>query len=159
MESPSSPPIARFEVNDRAYELSGAEFSALLFEIVETLVFEKLVDRVSYVLQTGEDELTGSGSSHFDPLCVSLYRHLKEERCHGPQYPQLGGTTQSFRIHSIKNGLVAVAFFLKAGVTVPHFAAGTATDDVLVVLDRGARSHLSIDDPDLLSKVAQLFPA
>ncbi len=52
-----------------------------------------------------------------------------------------------------------MAFFLKAGVTVPHFAAGTATDDVLVVLDRGARSQLSIDDPDLLSKVSQLFPA
>ena len=104
MESPSSPPIFRLEVNDKAYELSEAEFSGLLYEIVQTLVFEKLVDRVSYVLQTREDELTGSGSSHFDPLCVSLYRHLKEERCHGPHYPELAGETQSFKIHSISTG-------------------------------------------------------
>lgn len=159
MESPSTPPIARLEVNDRAYELTGPEFSTVLFEIVEILVFEKLVDRVSYVLQTGESELTGSGSSHFDPLCVSLYRHLKEERCHGPHYPELAGETQSFKIHSIKNGLVAVAFFLKAGETVPHFTAGTVTADVLTILDRGARSWLSIDNPDVLSKVTQLIPA
>ena len=109
------------DIDGTTYVLGTAKFTGVLFEIVTTLVFEKLADRATYVLTTSESELTGSGGVHFDPLCVSLYRHLKVQRYHGPTYPELGGDVQSFHLHSIKDGLVAVAFFLKGGESVPHF--------------------------------------
>jgi hypothetical protein len=153
-----SAPRFNLDFNGNAYELREAEFSGILFEIVATLVFEKLVDRATYALAVGERELTGSGSSHFDPLCVSLYRHLKEQRYHGPSYPELEGDIQSFHLHSIKDGLVAVAFFLKGGDCVPHFIAGQPGRDVLTVLDRGARTSLTVDDEDLLRRLMELVP-
>lgn len=151
---------ARFnlEINGVAYELGEAEFNGVLFDVVTTLVFEKLVDRATYILEAGEGELTGSGGSHFDPLCVSLYRHLKEERYHGPSYSELGGEAQSFRLRGLADGLSSVAFFLKAGSTVPHFIVGRPDVDVLIALDRGARTRLMLDDPQLLAKVTRLVP-
>ena len=146
------------EIDGSTYGLSEAEFAGVLFEVVATLVFEKLVDRVSYILKAGDRELTGSGGSHFDPLCVSLYRHLKEERYHGPSYDELGGETQSFRLRGIADGLAAVAFFLKAGNTVPHFIVGRPESDPLVVLDRGRRTRLTVDDPTLKAKLTRLIP-
>ncbi len=158
MESRPSPPVFRLELEDRTYDLDAAEFRGVLFDLVMALVFEKLADRASYVLQGGESGLCGSGSADFDPLCVGLYRHLKQIRCHGPDCPELSGQTQSFRLHSLKDGLVAVAFFLKAGENVPHFTVGRADRDLLVVLDRGARSRLTLGDPKLLAKFAELIP-
>jgi hypothetical protein len=158
MDSAASPPVFQLEVNDRTYELGPAQFRGVLFEVVMVLVFEKLADRASYVLRGGESDLCGSGSTRFDTICVSLYRHLKQIRCHGPDYSELPGETQSFRLHSLKDGLVAVAFFLKAGGNVPHFTVGRADEDVLVVLDRGARSRLTVQDPELLSKLTRLMP-
>jgi hypothetical protein len=146
------------EVDGSTYELGEAEFAGILFEVVATLVFEKLVDRVSYILEAGERELCGSGGSHFDALCVSLYRHLKEERYRGPSYDELGGETQSFRLRGIADGLVAVAFFLKAGETVPHFIVGRPDADPLCVLDRGRRTRLAVDDPTLKAKLTRLIP-
>jgi hypothetical protein len=145
------------EIDGGTHELGVAEFTGILFEIVTTLVFEKLADRATYVLATSESELTGSGGIHFDPLCVSLYRHLKENRYHGPSYPDFEGDVQSFHLHSIKDGLVAVAFFLKSGESVPHFIVGHPGQDVLIALDRGARTRLSLDDPRLLSNFEQLL--
>jgi hypothetical protein len=157
MESGASQRRFDFEVDEKTYQLREAEFNAILFEVVITLVFKKQLDRVSYVLETGERELTGSGSSRFDAICVGLYRYLKEQRCHGPTYPELAGEVQSFRLHSIKDGLVAVAFFLKAGEGVPHFMAGRPDEDLLTVLDRGARTRLSLPDPELLPELTRLI--
>jgi len=158
MESRSSPPVFHLEVDGRTYELGEAEFSGVLFDVVMTLVLEKLADRASYVLRGGESDLCGSGGSRYDRLCVGLYRHLKQIRCHGPDYAEYSGETQSFRLHSLKDGLVAVAFFLKAGENVPHFTVGRAERDVLAVLDRGARSRLTLEDPQLISKLTRLIP-
>jgi hypothetical protein len=158
MDSATSPPVFHLEVNDRTYELGMAQFSGVLFEVVMMLVFEKLADRASYELRGGESDLCGSGSTRFDTICVSLYRHLKQMRCQGPEHAELSGETQSFRLHSLKDGLVAVAFFLKAGENVPHFTVGRAEQDVLVVLDRGARSRLMLEDPQLISKLTRLIP-
>jgi hypothetical protein len=157
MESRSPPPVFHIEVDGRMYELGVAEFTGVLFDVVMTLVFEKLADRASYVLQGGESDLCGSGGDRFDTLCVSLYRHLKQMRCHGPEYPEYPGETQSFKLHSLKDGLVAVAFFLKAGETVPHFTVGRADHDVLVVLDRGARSRLTVEEPEIRDRLTRLI--
>jgi len=146
------------EIDGSTYELGEAEFNGVLFEVVATLVFEKLVDRASFILEAGERELTGSGGSHFDALCVSLYRHLKEERYHGPSYDELGGETQSFRLRSIADGLAAVAFFLKAGDTVPHFIVGRPEADPLCALDRGKRTRLMVEDPALAAKLTRMIP-
>jgi hypothetical protein len=156
MLSRSAPSVYQFDVDGRTYELGAAEFTGVLFEVVMMLVYEKLADRVSYVLKAGESELCGSGGTRFEPLCVSLYRHLKQVRCHGPEYPTLAGETQSFKLHSLKDGLVAAAFFLNAGDAVPHFTLGRADHDVLLVFDRGARSRLTLEEPDLLSKFTSL---
>ncbi len=159
MQSGSSHPKFRLEIDDQhSYELTEAGFSGVLYEMVVTLVFEKLVDRVSYVLEAHEKELTGSGGIHFDPLSVSLFRHLKVERCHGPSYPELGDETVSFRLHAIVDGLAAVAFFLKGGDAVPHMIVGRPDRAVLSVLDRGKRSHLACDDPLLVPKLTRLIP-
>lgn len=157
MASGSATPFT-LEVDGIRHELSEAEFAGVLYEVVTTLVFEKLADRATYVLATGEGELTGSGSVRFDPISVSLYRHLKVWRCHGPAYPDLEGEAHSFRLHSIKDGLVAVAFFLKAGEAVPHLTVGTADGDVLTVLERGARSTLTVGEPQTRSRLTRLIP-
>ena len=157
MPSHGSPSVYQLDVDGTVYELGIAEFIGVLYEIVMMLVFEKLADRVSYLLQAGESELCGSGSMQFEPLCVSLYRHLKQVRCPGPEYPSLAGETQSFKLHSLKDGLVAAAFFLKAGDAVPHFTLGWADRDLLVVLDRGARSRLTLEKPELLSRLTGLL--
>lgn len=157
MPSRDSPSVYQLDVNGTVYELGVAEFIGVLFEIVMMLVFEKLADRVSYMLPAGESELCRSRSTHFEPLCVSLYRHLKQVRCPGPEYPSLAGETQSFKLHSLKDGLVAAAFFLKAGDAVPHFTLGRADRDVLVVLDRGVRSRLTLEKPELSSKLTRLL--
>ncbi len=146
------------ELGGKIYKLSEAEFFGVLFNLVTTLVFEKWADRATYVLQVGESELSGSGGAHFDPICVSLYRHLKEDRCHGPSYPDLEGTAQSFRVHSIVDALEAVAFFLKAGETVPHFFLGLADRDVLTVRDRGAHTRVLLDDPKLVKLLCGSLP-
>ena len=147
------------ELDGEVYELREAEFAGILFEIVARLVFEKLADRATFVLATEERELTGSGGTHFDRLSVSLYRHLKEQRCHGPAYPELEGDAQSFHLHSIKDGLVAVAFFLKGGPSVPHLMVGRPGHDVLTALDRGARTRLMLEDPKIVSKLTRLIPS
>lgn len=154
----ASGPPTRFtlDVDGHRYELGEAEFAGLLYDVVTTLIFEKRVDRATYVLATGEGELAGSGSAHFDPISVSLYRYLKVWRCHGPAYPDLQGEAHSFRLHSIKDGLVAVAFFVKAGEAVPHLTVGTAEADVLAVMERGARSTLTVGDPQLRSSLTRL---
>ncbi len=157
MESRLSPSVFSLELDGKTYELGAAEFSGVLFEVVMLLVFEKLADRASYVLRGGESDLCGSGGARFDTLCVSLYRHLRQIRCHGPDYPDLSGETQSFRLHSLKDGLVAVAFFLKAGDNVPHFTVGRTEHDVLVVLDRGARSRLTVEEPGLRARLTRLI--
>ncbi len=130
----------------------------MLFNLVTALVFEKRADRATYLLEVGEFELSGSGSVHFDPICVSLYRHLKEEPCQGPAYPELKGKARSFRVHSLVDALEAVAFFLKAGETVPHFFLGSAERDVLTVRDRGAHTRVLLDDPKLVKKLCGSMP-
>jgi len=156
--SASTEPRFVLEIGGNAHELGEAEFNGILFQLVTTLVFEKLVDRATFVLAASEGELSGSGGSHFDPVSVSLYRHLKEERYHGPDYDELGGDAQSFRLRGIADGLVAVAFFLRGGEAVPHFIVGRHDEDPLVVLDRGARTCLTADDPKLLAKLTRLVP-
>lgn len=158
METGSSQPRYELEIDGEVYQLREAEFNGVLFEIVTTLVFEKVVDRVSYVLEAAEDELTGSGGTHFDPLSVSLYRHLRVERCRGPSHPELGGETQCFRLHAIVDALAAVAFFLKGGDAVPHMIVGRPSQAVLSVLDRGTRTMLTVDDRGLLAKLTRLIP-
>ena len=151
---------ARFtiEIDGKTHELGEAQFAGVLFQLVTTLVFEKQIDRATFILAKGERELSGSGGSHFDPVSVSLYRHLKEERYHGPAYEGLGGDAQSFRIRGIADGLVAVAFFLRGGEGVPHLIVGRHDADPLVVLDRGSRTRLTVDDPDLLARLTRLIP-
>ncbi len=146
------------ELGDKTYNMSEAEFFGVLFNLVTSLVFEKRADRATYILEAGESELSGSGSVHFDPICVSLYRHLKEEPCQGPAYPGLGGRARSFRVHSLVDALEAVAFFLKAGDSVPHFFLGPADHDVLTVHDRGARTRVLLDDPKLVQKLSGSLP-
>jgi len=146
------------EIDGNTHELGPAQFAGVLFQLVTTLVFEKQVDRATFILATGEKELSGSGGSHFDPVSVSLYRHLKEERYHGPLYEELDGDVQSFRIRGIADALVAVAFFLRGGDGVPHLIIGRPDADPLVVLDRGARTRLTVDDPDLLATLSRLIP-
>jgi hypothetical protein len=158
MNSGSSQPSFALEIDGSSYSLREAEFNGVLFDLVTTLVFEKQADRCTFILATAETELTGSGGVHFDPLSVSLYRHLKVERCHGPSYPELGGEAQSFRLHSIAGALVAVAFFLKAGDMVPHFLVGFPDRDVLTVLDRGERTRLNVDEPRLVKALTRLIP-
>ena len=145
-----------FEIGGNTYEVREAEYSGVLFEIVTTLVFDRLADRASYILETGESELTGSGGSHFDLLSVSLYRHLKVHRCRGPSYEGLGSECQSFKLHSVSDALVAVAFFLKGGDAVPHFIVGSPDRDLLLALDRGRRTQLTLDDPALVSAFSRL---
>ena len=154
----STEPRFVLEIGGNAYELGEAEFNGILFQLVTTLVFEKLVDRATFVLAASEGELSGSGGSHFDPVSVSLYRHLKEERYHGPAYEDLDGDPQSFRLRGIADGLVAVAFFLRGGESVPHFIVGGPDADPLVVLDRGARICLTADDPKLIARLTRLVP-
>jgi hypothetical protein len=159
VETEKFQPRYQLEIDGTVHELGEAEFNGVLFEIVTTLVFEKLVDRVSFVLKASEAELIGSGGQHFDPLSVSLYRHLKVERCQGPVYPDLGGETQSFRLHAIVDALVAVAFFLKGGDVIPHMIVGGPDRPLLTVLDRGLRTLLTSDDPNLLAKLGRLIPS
>ena len=154
----STEPRFVLEIGGNAYELGEAEFNGILFQLVTTLVFEKQIDRATFILAKGERELSGSGGSNFDPVSVSLYRHLKEERYHGPAYEELAGEAQSFRLWGISDGLVAVAFFLRGGESVPHFIVGRHDADPLVVLDRGARICLTADDPKLLAKLTRLVP-
>ncbi len=146
------------ELGGKIYDLNEAEFFGVLFNLVTALVFEKRADRATYLLEVGEFELSGSGSVHFDPICVSLYRHLKEEPCQGPAYPELKGKARSFRVHSLVDALEAVAFFLKAGETVPHFFLGSAERDVLTVRDRGAHTRVLLDDPKLVKKLCGSMP-
>ncbi len=146
------------EIDGKICELGPAQFAGVLYQFVTTLVFEKLVDRVTFILATGERELSGSGGSHFDPICVSLYRHLKEERYHGPLYQDVSGDTQSFRLRSIADALVAVAFFLRGGDSVPHLIIGNPDADPLVALDRGSRTRISVDDPDIVAKLNRMIP-
>jgi hypothetical protein len=145
------------EIGNDAYEFGAAEFRGILYELAINLVFHKQVDRATYILEEPEAELTGAGGEHFDPLSVSLYRHLKVNRCHGPEYQGFGGQPQSFHIHSIKDALVAVAFFLKGGDSVPHFILGRPDRDLLVVQDRGRRTQLSVDDPKLMAELLKLI--
>lgn len=151
---------ARFNlvINGTSYQLREAEFNGILFELVAMLVFKRRVNRATFILTTSEAELCGSGGSHFDSLCVGLYRLLKENRYHGPAYHEFGGHAESFHLHSIRDGLAAVAFFVKAGEYVPHFIAGMPKQDVLMVLDRGRRSRIELDDPELLGDLSRLIP-
>jgi len=153
-----SPRAYRLEIGDKSYQLSEAEYFGVLLNIVITLVYEKQADRASYVLQVGETELSGAGSVRFDGICVSLYRHLKETRCHGPAYPQLGGNAQSFKLHSILDALEAATFFLRAGDTVPHFFVGCGEVDILAALDRGAETRLLVKNSKLLAKLTNYLP-
>jgi hypothetical protein len=139
VETEKFQPRYQLEIDGTVHELGEAEFNGVLFEIVTTLVFEKLVDRVSFVLKASEAELIGSGGQHFDPLSVSLYRHLKVERCQGPVYPDL--------------------FFLKGGDVIPHMIVGGPDRPLLTVLDRGLRTLLTSDDPNLLAKLGRLIPS
>jgi hypothetical protein len=152
----AAPDAYRLEIGEDAYELKEAEFGGILYEIAINLVFHKLVDRATYVLCAPEAELTGSGSGHFDVLSVSLYRHLKENRGHGPEYEGLGGNPQSFRIHSVKDALVTVAFFLHGGDCVPHFILGRPDRDMLIAQDRGRRTQLNVEDRKLIEKFSRL---
>ncbi|KPK83131.1 MAG: hypothetical protein AMS25_01210 [Gemmatimonas sp. SM23_52] len=158
METGFSQSLYNLEIDGKVYQLRDAEFNAVLYEMVTALVFQKLADRVCYVLDVAEQELTGSGSSQFDPLCVSLYRHLKVERCYCPGYFDLTCKTQAFRLHAIVDALAAVAFFLKGGDAVPHMIVGRPGQAVLSVLDRGTRTMLTLDDPGVLAALARLIP-
>lgn len=158
MESISSQAEYKLEIDGTVCQLREAEFNGLLYDVVTALVFQKLADRVCYVLDAAEHELTGSGSSQFDPLCVSLYRHLKVERCHCPGWVDLTGETRAFRLHAIVDALAAVAFFLKGGDAVPHMIVGRPGQAVLSVLDRGTRTMLTLDDPGMLAMLTRLIP-
>jgi hypothetical protein len=146
------------EIDGDTHELGPAQLAGVLFQLVTTLIFEKQADRATFILSTGEGELSGSGGTNFDPICVSLYRHLKEERYHGPAYEELSGDAQSFRLRGIADGLVAVAFFLRGGEGVPHLIIGRPDADPLVVLDRGSRTRLTVDDSDLLARLRRVIP-
>lgn len=156
MDGQGGEEIFRLEVGDRIYDLTDAELFRLLYEVVPWLVFLKEAERATYVLGCGEEELSGAGSEHFDPICVGLYRHLKEKRYVGPTYPDLGDNVRSFRLHSIVDGLAAVAFFQKGGDLVPHLIVGRPDRDVLAVLDRGRRTRLLGDAPEILSRVERV---
>lgn len=146
----------RLEVGDQSYDLNEANLFRLLYEAVPWLVFLKEVERATFVLGCREDELSGAGSERFDPICVGLYRHLKEKRYVGPSYPDLGDNARSFRLHSIVDGLAAVAFFQKGGDLVPHLIVGRPDRDVLAALDRGRRTRLIGDDPEILSRLEDI---
>jgi hypothetical protein len=150
--------VYRVDVGGRVYELSETEFKGVLYEVVSLLVFEKAVDRVSFVVDVPEAELIGSGGEHFDPLSVSLFRHLRVERCTGVRYSELGGDTGSYRLHAVVDGLAAAAFYLRGGDHVPHMILGRPDRAVLTVLDRGTRTQLNCGDPQLLQKLVQLIP-
>lgn len=154
----SSESAFRIDVDGQIYELSETEFKGVLYEMASLLIFEKAVDRVSFVVDAPESELTGSSGQRFDPLSVSLFRHLRVERCSGPRYGELGADTGSFRLHAVVDGLVAAAFFLRGGEHVPHMILGRPDRDVLTVLDRGARTQLNCGDPGLLRKLTRLIP-
>lgn len=148
----------KLDIDGRVFEMTEAGFIGVLFDIVGSLVFEKQAHRVSYVMEASETELSGSGGGGINALAISLYRHLKEQRCPGPTYTDLSGDTHSFRLHSIVDALVAVAFFLKAGDSVPHFIVASPEADLLTVLDRGRRSRLSVSDPSLRARLSRLVP-
>ncbi len=154
----SSGPVFRVDVDGRIFELSETEFKGVLYEMASLLVFEKAVDRVSFVVDAPESELIGSGSDRFDPLSVSLFRHLRVERCAGPRYSELGAHTDSYRLHAVVDGLVAAAFFLRGGDHVPHMILGRPDRDVLTVLDRGARTQVNCADRGLRRKLTELIP-
>ncbi len=145
-------------IADETHELGHAQFAGVLFDLVTILVFEKAADRASYLLRCSESELSGAGGAHFDPMCVSLYRHLKVEPYHGQKQKSDEGEVVSFRLHSIAGALVAAAFYLKAGDMVPHFMVGSHSADLLTVLDRGALAQLSVEEPELLEKLRRRLP-
>ncbi|MGD2217158.1 MAG: hypothetical protein PVJ64_10385 [Gemmatimonadales bacterium] len=154
----SSESVFKVDVDGQIFELSETEFKGVLYEMVSLLVFEKAVDRVSYVLDVPQNELIGSGGKHFDPLSVSLFRHLRVERCSGPRHTELGEDTGSFRLHAVVNGLAAAAFFLRGGEHVPHMILGRPDRDVLIVMERGERTLLNCGDPQLLRRLTGLIP-
>jgi hypothetical protein len=154
----SSESVFSVDVNGQIFELSETEFKGVLYEMVSLLVFEKAVDRVAYVLDVPQSELIGSGGEHFDPLSVSLFRHLRVERCSNPRQTELGEDTGCFRLHAVVDGLAAAAFFLRGGDHVPHMILGRPDRAVLTVVDRGARTLLNCGDPQLLRKLTQLIP-
>ncbi len=159
MGSGSDQPLYTLEIAGVPYQLNEAALTGVLFDIVSTLVFEKHATRITYILKGSDSQLSGSGSGEITALGISLYRHLKEQRCPGPPYAELGAEAQSFRLHSIVDALVAVAFFLKADDLVPHFIVGDDVGgDLLTVLNRGREARLMIEDPALRSKLSRLVP-
>lgn len=154
----SSESVYSLDVDGQIFQLSEIEFKGLLYEMVSWLVFERAVDRVAYVLKVDQSELLGSGGHHFDPLSVSLFRHLRVERCSNPRQTEFGEDTGYFRLHAVVDGLAATAFFLRGGEHVPHMILGRPDRAVLTVIDRGARTLLNCADPALLRRLKQLIP-
>jgi hypothetical protein len=151
--------VSRFslEVGKRRYTLREAEFRGILYDVVTALVHLKEVDRVSYVLRGGELELGGPGGAELDPLSLSLYRYIEEERCEGPSYEGLGGVTRSFHMGSALYALAALTLFFAAGDLAPHCIMGRPDRDLLMALDRGRRTRILAEDPKLVANLTRLL--
>lgn len=147
------------DIAGKTYELTEAGLTGVLFDVVTALVFEKHAHRVTYLLQGAEMDLSGSGAGAVTPLATNLYRHLKEQRCSAPLQTGLEGDAQSFRLHSVVDALVAVAFYRGAGEFVPHLIVDDELgNELLRVLDRGQRAWLTVEDPQLRARLSRLVP-
>lgn len=148
------------EISGESYELTEAALTGVLFDIVTTLVFEKRAHRVTYVLKGSDLELARSGSAEMSPLTINLYRYLKEQRCPVSLGTGLEGESESFRLNSVIDALVAVAFFRKAGDFVPHFIVDDDLgNELLRVIDRGERVRLTVEDAEVRSQLTRLVSA
>ena len=135
----------RLEIAGQAHELDAKSFRLALCDLVSTLLAEKEITRASFVFAAPE---SGLGE-----LSASLYRHLKQQRCVGPPYSELGGGAHSFRLHSLVDALVATHFYCHAGDEVPHFFVGNGPTDILSCLERGTTTRVAVENPPLLSKL------
>ncbi len=149
MESASIPRRSfELELDGSSYELDEDRFRLSLYDLVSTLLLEKLVDRASFILSVPRSKL--------DPVSASLYRHLKEQRAPGPPYNELEGETHAFRIHSVVDGLVSVHLFCHGGDQVPHFFVGDVRRDYLSCYNRGERTVVQVETPELVSRLRKI---
>ena len=150
MNSESTQPRYTLDIGGEIHEVGLSAFRIAPYDILSALVGQKEVDRASFVLAGKESEL--------DPESARLYRHIKQQRCSGPPYTNLGGEAHSFKLHSQVDALVAAHFFCTAGDLVPHFFAGHSESDVLLCMERGVRTKVEVGDPALLSRLRELVP-
>ena len=138
----------RLEIDGEVLELGPGQYRLSLCDLVSALLSEKEVSRATYVLAGSPDDL--------DDMSANLFRHLRQQRCTGPEYAELEGTAESFRIHSVVDALVAVHFYFSAGDVVPHFFVGHGKTDVLSCTDRGSRCRLRVEKAELRGRLREL---